>query len=237
MAEQILSQKTSFNQFKARNIINSATITSTTDTNISPNVMKMVMDASNVLYNLTSSFSQISQSLDTQNKQIEDLSLTSNALNSNKIFVNKEIPSGNIDGINTKYTLLNSPTQGSDHLYLNGLLIEDGPYSDYQITESTIIFPEPLLPGMKLSCTYYYWDYTPIKIFKDKEIPSGSIDGINKIFTLRYSPIENSEHVYINGLLQESGINNDYTISDSIITFKEAPLQNVKLRCTYYHVL
>jgi hypothetical protein len=236
MAEQIISPPRYLNQFKNRNLVGT-TITPVTAINIPPDMMEMVMNASNILYNLTSSVSKIDRSLNTQNKQIEDLSSTSKALNSFKIFVNKETPSGSIDGINTTYTLTHSPTPGSDHLYLNGILIEDGSSTDYNISSSIITFSEPLLNGSKLLCTYYYADETPLKIFKDKEIPSGSINGINKVFNLQYLPVDNSEHLYLNGVLQENGDGNDYVISDSTITFKEAPPINTKLRCTYYYML
>ena len=54
--------------------------------------------------------------------------------------------------------------------------------------------------------------------FVDKEIPSGSINGSNTAFTLANTPVVGSEHVYLNGVLQESGAGNDYTISGTAIT-------------------
>lgn len=233
MAEVITLIPRYLNQFKNKNIV----VTPTTTINIPQDVMNMVINASNILYNLTSSVSQISQSLVTQSIQIDGLTITANTLNSSKIFVNKETPLGLTNGINTTYILEHEPTPGSDHLYLNGLLIEDGTSTDYTISGSVITFSEPLLNGSKLSCTYYYADSTPVKVFKDKEIPSGSINGINRVFILQYLPVEDSEHLYLNGVLQENGEENDYIISNSTITFKEAPPTNVKLRCTYYYML
>lgn len=69
--------------------------------------------------------------------------------------------------------------------------------------------------------------------FVDKEIPSGSINGSNTAFTLANTPISGSEHVYLNGILQESGSGNDYTISGANITMLTAPLTGEKLRVTY----
>ena len=104
MAEQLNITRRYLNQFRNRNVIKDTTATTTTITNINipPDIMEMVENAANLLYNLTSSVSYISQSLTTQSIQIEDLSSTANALNSSKIFVNKEIPSGSIDGRNTR---------------------------------------------------------------------------------------------------------------------------------------
>jgi len=167
---------------------------------------------------------------------IDDLQSTpQNVISSAKIQINKEIPIGAIDGVNTIYTLSYSPTPGSDHLYLNGLLVEDDSSSDYSISGSNIVFSEPIPLSSKLHCTYYYNDSTPIKIFSDKEIPTGNINGVNSSFTLSYTPIEGSEHIYLNGLLQESGVGNDYIISDSNITFLTPPEEGFKIRCTYYY--
>lgn len=69
--------------------------------------------------------------------------------------------------------------------------------------------------------------------FVDKEIPSGSINGSNTAFTLANSPVAGSEHVYLNGMLLESGAGNDYTISGANITLLSAPLTGEKLRVTY----
>ncbi len=180
MAEQVSTTPRYLNQFKNRNII-------TTTVVISPSLdltdlTQTVNQIAGSITSVTQSLGQISQSLTTQSIQIDSLSTTANILNSSKIFVNKETPSGLIDGVNTTYVLEHTPTAGSEHLYLNGLLIEDGASTDYSISGSTITFSEPLLSGSKLSCTYYYADTTPVKVFRDKEIPSGSINGINKIF-------------------------------------------------------
>lgn len=235
MAEQVVFHQTYLNQFKNRNVVASTTIFAP-----SPDLTALTQAINQITGSITSvtqSLGQISQSLTTQSIQIDSLSSTANALNASKIFVNKETPSGSIDGVNTVYVLENTPTVGSEHLYLNGLLIDGRASTDYTITGSIVTFNEPLLPGMKLNCTYYYVDNTPVKIFKDKEVLSGPINGVNKVFTLQHPPVEDSEHLYLNGLLQENGISGDYEISGSTITFKEAPPTNTNLRGTYYHML
>ena len=230
MAEQLNITRRYLNQFKNRNVVENVNSISTNE--LSSDVTEMVK----TLSNLNSSLRDFSHSIDSQNLKITELTTKSNSLNSSKIFVNKEIPSGLIDGINTIYTLKHEPTPGSDHLYLNGLLIEDGTDTDYYINGSTITFSEPLLSGMKLHCTYYYADFNPVKILVDKEIPSGLIDGINSIYVLKNIPVEGSEHVYLNGLLQESD-GNDYIISENIITFLNPPEKDLKLRVSYCYLM
>ena len=69
--------------------------------------------------------------------------------------------------------------------------------------------------------------------FVDKEIPSGSINGSNTAFSLANTPVAGSEHLYLNGMLLESGAGNDYTISGANITLLTVPLTGEKLRATY----
>jgi hypothetical protein len=66
----------------------------------------------------------------------------------------------------------------------------------------------------------------------NKEKPTGEIDGVNKKFFLSFLPIEDSEHLYLNGLLQDSD-DGDYTIIGDEINFLEAPLEGSKIRCSY----
>lgn len=67
----------------------------------------------------------------------------------------------------------------------------------------------------------------------DKERVSGVIDGTNRFFTLKYKPIVDSEHIYLNGLLQQEGEEYDYIIYNDIIEFLLPPLQNMKIICSY----
>ena len=54
----------------------------------------------------------------------------------------------------------------------------------------------------------------------DNEVPGGAIDGVNDTFTLAFTPIVGSQHLYKNGIRQKPGAGNDYTISGSTITFE-----------------
>ncbi len=55
------------------------------------------------------------------------------------------------------------------------------------------------------------------------EVPSGTINGTNTVFTLAAAPVANSEAVYLNGVRQRRGSGLDYTISGNTITFVVAP--------------
>ena len=59
--------------------------------------------------------------------------------------------------------------------------------------------------------------------FVSHEIPAGTVDGTNVVFTLAFTPVLGTEHVYKNGLLLISGAGNDYTMAGATITFAMAP--------------
>jgi hypothetical protein len=66
-----------------------------------------------------------------------------------------------------------------------------------------------------------------------RETPSGSINGSNVTFTLANTPLAGSEQVFLNGILQEPGAGNDYTISTNTITYLTAPATGDRLRVSY----
>ena len=69
--------------------------------------------------------------------------------------------------------------------------------------------------------------------FVDKETPSGNVNGSNTSFVLANTPTSGSEHIYLNGMLQDVGAGNDYTISSATITMLTAPLTGEKIRVSY----
>lgn len=68
-------------------------------------------------------------------------------------FVDKETPSGLVNGSNATYTLANTPTAGSDHCYLNGLLQEGGG-EDYTLTGTSLVFVSAPASGSRIKVTY-----------------------------------------------------------------------------------
>ncbi|MGI9162286.1 MAG: hypothetical protein ACR2JI_05090 [Mycobacterium sp.] len=69
--------------------------------------------------------------------------------------------------------------------------------------------------------------------FRVRETPSGSINGSNTTFLLADMPQGNTEQVFLNGLLQEPGSGNDYTIAGIEITMADAPVAGDRLRVCY----
>lgn len=63
-----------------------------------------------------------------------------------------------------------------------------------------------------------------LKKFFVQETPSGTVNGSNVTFTIANTPLEDDAVlVIVNGLIQQRGAGNDYTISGTTITFNTAP--------------
>lgn len=62
------------------------------------------------------------------------------------------------------------------------------------------------------------------------EVPSGTQDGANKVFTLVHTPLA-VVFLTVNGVAQIQGV--EYTLSGSTITFNIAPLVSDELSCSY----
>jgi len=69
--------------------------------------------------------------------------------------------------------------------------------------------------------------------FVTRETPTGSVNGSNTTFTLAATPTAGTEELYLNGILQDQGAGNDYTISGATITMLTAPLSGDKIRVNY----
>lgn len=66
-----------------------------------------------------------------------------------------------------------------------------------------------------------------------RETPTGVLNGVNTTFTLANTPVTGSEEVYLNGILQEPGVSDDYQISGGTITYNTAPVSTDRLRVSY----
>lgn len=66
-----------------------------------------------------------------------------------------------------------------------------------------------------------------------RETPTGLVNGSNTTYTLANTPVAGSEEVFLNGILQEPGAGNDYTISTNTITYLTAPVTGDRLRVSY----
>lgn len=70
--------------------------------------------------------------------------------------------------------------------------------------------------------------------YADQEVPSGTINGSNKVFTLAHAPSPAASLLLVlNGIVQQQGSGNDYTLSGTTITYANAPLSGSTHLCWY----
>lgn len=60
--------------------------------------------------------------------------------------VTREVPSGTVNGTNPTFTLAFTPTAGTEHVYVNGVLMNQGAGNDYTISSATITFLTGAIP-------------------------------------------------------------------------------------------
>lgn len=87
--------------------------------------------------------------------------------------------------------------------------------------------------GTALAAAVAGTDYMGPADFVVRETPTGSVNSANTTFTLANTPLANTEMVFLNGILQEPGAGNDYTISGATITYLTAPVTGDRLRVSY----
>lgn len=82
----------------------------------------------------------------------QQIPTTAGLTNSN--YVDKEAVGGTINGVNTAFTIANTPVAGSEHLFYNGQLLQSGAGNDYTISGANITMLFAPLTGAILLCSY-----------------------------------------------------------------------------------
>ncbi|HET8548800.1 MAG TPA: hypothetical protein VFL57_12375 [Bryobacteraceae bacterium] len=139
------------------------------------------------------------------------------------VFVDGETPGGVIDGANVTFTLASVPAPASSLLlFRNGLLLRPG--LDYSLSAQTITLNTASAPAPAdtLIANYRFFDPAAAGTnFIDGETPGGSVNGVNKVFTLANAPAPTTSlQVFRNGLRMKSGL--DYTAAGTTLSFVDA---------------
>lgn len=66
------------------------------------------------------------------------------------------------------------------------------------------------------------------------EVPGGTINGSNVVFTLAATPALKSLQLYLNGLLQKAGAGLDYTLAGATVTMSLPPESGDVLTADYW---
>jgi hypothetical protein len=70
----------------------------------------------------------------------------------------------------------------------------------------------------------------------DKETPEGKIDNVNRTYTLKSIPVPGSEYVFLNGMLQNSGLDQDYMMVNNNIVMNHPINTDSIIACTYTYI-
>jgi hypothetical protein len=184
-----------------------------------------VTGISNTVSGLTTTVTGVGNTVTTLGNTVTSLSAQVNALSagsSTAMFADSETPSGTMDGTNANFSLATAPAPAASlQLYRNGLQQLSG--TDFTLSGNTITFLNGNIPKLSdIVQAFYRFAGTGQKAtFSDAEVPSGTINGTNTIFTLAAAPNPVlSLELYKNGMLLQQ--NSDYTLSGTTVTFTTA---------------
>lgn len=147
---------------------------------------------------------------------------------SSPTFVDNDAYTGSINGSNTAFVLTATPITGSVYVWKNGQLMT--PSVDFTLSGTTVTFTTAPLTGDSVVISYRTSSGTTN--FSDPAAPTGTVDGINAVFTVSHTPTTGSLYVWIDGRLQAGG-GSDYTLSGTTITFTTPPVAGATILVAY----
>jgi hypothetical protein len=155
---------------------------------------------------------------------------SSGASSGSPVYVREDLSSV-VDGVTTTFPLLHTPVADSELIYLQGILQNEGAGNDYTVSGSNLVFAQAPLSSPLIA----FYRTTDGTLNFGKESFTG--DGVTTTFALAQTPIANTEMVFVNGVFQNSGASNDYTVSGSSIVFNALakPASNAVIVVVYQY--
>lgn len=126
-------------------------------------------------------------------------------------------PTGTVDGVNANFTLSQAPqTDDALQVFVDGILRPKT--TAWTTSGTTLTFTAGNIP---LTGQSVYTFYAGDTVKSVQEVPSGTVDGVNTVFTLTSAPVNAMGLlVYKDGLEVDTS---EYILSSSTITFGVAP--------------
>ena len=146
-----------------------------------------------------------------------------------KNYILEELLSGVVDGVNNVFTLGTLPRLTTIEIYENGIHLIQG--TDYSVSGQTITFTQ--IPAVNTLLMADYQPSTSSNQFVNIQIPVP----ISGDFLFATPNMLGNPHVFVNGLLQQEGLFNDYTIKNgNLIVFTPwaAPVDGDTLLVAFY---
>lgn len=131
----------------------------------------------------------------------------------------RQVPSGTVNGSNPTFTLTFAPSPADSlQLFKDGLLQKEGAGNDFTLSGLTITF---LAGNIPQTGDNLYAIYASSAGPFTYEVPTGTVNGVNLVFTLSAAPNPaNSLQLYKDGMFQTAGAGVDYTLATNTITFE-----------------
>lgn len=150
-----------------------------------------------------------------------------------------ETLSGTINGTNKVFTTAAAFT--SILVFKNGLTMRKGGSNDFTITGTNqITFVTAPATGTVLTATYIIGSQVMINgsnSLVTDEVPTGTINGTNKTFTVARAYVGASLEVFVNGLKQRRVVHFTENPTAATFTLDEAPLTGDDIMVNYQYVL
>ncbi len=133
-----------------------------------------------------------------------------------------ELPSGTVNGVNTSFTVQNTP----DFIEVSGQVMVsssvDPTNYGYTILSTSVTFVNP---PTQTPHSFYQINSNPTNLMM--EIPSGTVNGVNTSFTVANQPvfIESSGQTMVSST--DDPTNYGYTYSGGTVTMVNAPTQEI----------
>ena len=141
--------------------------------------------------------------------------------------VENQTPTGSINGTNKAFTLPTGFVASTLKVYKNGVRMKPGG-NDYTATSTGFTMTTAPATGTVLLCDYALGDGTNVvggNSLVSDEVPTGTVNGTNKVFTTARGYVGATLQVFINGVKQRRGADFvETTPSSGTFTMDEAPL-------------
>lgn len=150
-----------------------------------------------------------------------------NIANSQFTLVENQTPTGTINGTNKDFTVATGFVASTLKVYKNGVRMKPGG-EDYTATSTGFTMTVAPATGTVLLCDYALGDGTNVvggNSLVSDEVPTGTVNGTNKVFTTAQGYVGATLQVFINGVKQKRTVDFvETTPSTGTFTMDEAPL-------------
>lgn len=136
-------------------------------------------------------------------------------------------------GNHITYNIANTPVDGTIMVFLSGNKQVPGADQDYILNGNQVVFNTPCLATDVVTAAYF-WNESGINIHDILHETLTPFNNNLQRYRLGYYPQIDSQVVFLNGLAQQPGIDNDYTMDGQDVVFNTANYSTDKVTVLYF---